>query len=112
MQTQLILGNRVWEDQNQNGVQDPGEGGIGGICINLFDEDGDSLQQTTTDSNGYYGFDVEAGRYFVEFVKPSGLEFTRKNSGDEANDSDADQASGQTEVIDIPNSALLFWDAG
>src|SRR5215208_6600727 len=54
-QTNFILGNRIWEDKNQNGVQDPREGGIGGICVNLFDENGNQLQQTTTDSNGYYG---------------------------------------------------------
>src|SRR5690349_9192343 len=48
-----ILGNRVWLDLNQNSVQDPDEGGIGGICVNLLDVNGTLLQQTTTDSNGY-----------------------------------------------------------
>jgi hypothetical protein len=108
----LILGNRVWEDQNENGVQDPGEDGIGGICVNLLDETGKKLQQTTTDSNGYYGFTVEAGRYILEFEKPSWLEFTKKNMGDDANDSDADQGSGRTEQIDVSNTSSLFWDAG
>jgi hypothetical protein len=111
-QTKLILGNRVWEDQNENGVQDPGEGGIGGICVNLLDENGDKIQQTTTDSNGYFGFDTEAGRYTLEFVKPSWLEFTKNNVAEEANDSDADQATGRTALINISNSSPLFWDAG
>jgi hypothetical protein len=111
-QTKLILGNRVWEDQNQNGVQDPGEGGIGGLCINLLDESGKTIQKTITDSNGYYGFNVEAGRYILEFIKPSWLEFTKKNTGEEANDSDADQASGRTEAIDISTSSSVYWDAG
>jgi hypothetical protein len=111
-QTKIILGNRVWEDQNQNGIQDPGEGGIGGICVNLLDESGNRIQQTTTDSNGYYGFNVDAGRYILEFVKPSWLEFTTKNNRDEANDSDADQATGRTGTINISTSSLLFWDAG
>jgi hypothetical protein len=112
LQTKLILGNRVWEDQNQNGRQDPGEGGIGGVCVNLLDEHGKAIQQTTTDSNGYYGFNVEAGRYILEFVKPSWLEFTKENIGDEADDSDANHDSGRTEVINISNSSSLFWDAG
>ena len=111
-QTSFILGNHVWEDRNQNGVQDPGEGGIGGICVNLLDESGKIIQQTTTDSNGYYGFNVEAGRYILEFVKPAWLEFTKKNVGDDANDSDVDQGSGRTQAIDISTSSSLLWDAG
>src|SRR5215212_4306281 len=53
--TNFILGNRVWQDQNQNGIQETGEGGIGGICVSLLDENGTFLRETTTDSNGYYG---------------------------------------------------------
>ncbi len=101
VQTKFILGNRVWEDKNQNGIQDPGEGGIGGICVNLLDQNGNLLQQATTDSNGYYGFDVEAGWYILEFKKPSWLEFTRKNIGEEGSDSDVDQSSRRTDAIDV-----------
>ena len=110
--TNNMIGNLVWYDKNQNGVQDPGEGGVGGICVNLLDASGKSLQQTTTDSNGYYGFSVEAGRYLLEFEKPSWLEFTQKNVGDEATDSDVDQAMGRTDVVDTTSSSSLFWDAG
>lgn len=112
MVTNYIVGNRVWHDENQNGIQDPREGGIGGICINLLDEDGTQLQQTTTDGNGYYGFDVEKGKYVIEFEKPSWMDFTGENVGDEGTDSDVDQASGSTDAIDISTSSLLFWDAG
>lgn len=111
-QTKMILGNRVWEDKNNNGVQDPREEGIGGICVNLLDENGTQLQQTTTDSNGYYGFNVEVGRYIIEIQKPSGLEFAQKNVGDETNDSDVDSASGRSDSIDVSSGSDLFWDAG
>lgn len=111
-QTKIIIGNRVWHDENQNGIQDPREEGIGGICVNLLDENGTQLQQTTTDSNGYYGFNVDAGRYMIEIEKPSWLVPARKNAGDEATDSDVDQASGRTDAIDVSTSSLLFWDAG
>ncbi|HSB01186.1 MAG TPA: SdrD B-like domain-containing protein [Anaerolineales bacterium] len=111
-QTETVLGNLVWQDKNRNGIQDPREGGIGGICVNLLAESGKLLQQTTTDSNGYYGFNVEAGKYILEFQKPSGLEFTKKNIGEEATDSDADQTSGRTDPIAVSRSSLLFWDAG
>ncbi len=110
-QTSLILGNRVWLDANENGVQETWERGVGGVCVNLYDANGSLLQQTTTDSNGYYGFNVNAGMYFVEFIKPPGMEFTRKDAGDEAQDSDADQASGRTDAFDIA-SPLLHVDAG
>lgn len=110
--TNMILGNRVWHDKNQNGVQDPREGGIGGVCVHLLNENGTLLQQITTDSNGYYGFDVEMGEYVIEFEKPDWLEFAEKNVGDEGSDSDVDQASGRTDTIDLSNSSLLYWDAG
>jgi hypothetical protein len=112
VRTYSILGNRVWEDQNQNGVQDPREEGIGGICVNLLSENGAQLQQTTTDSNGYFGFNVGAGRYILEIEKPSWLEFAQKNLGEEAADSDVDSATGRTETIAVSNGSLLIWDAG
>lgn len=111
-QANIILGNRVWLDENQNGLLDPNEDGIGGICVHLLDRSGASLQKTTTDSNGYYGFNVEEGSYIIDFEKPSWLEFTGNNQGDEGKDSDVDQASGQTEAIDVSTASQLFWDAG
>lgn len=111
-QTAIILGNRVWHDKNQNGIQDPREGGIGGICLNLLDENESLIQQTTTDSNGYYGFNVPAGMYIIEFEKPSWLDFAQKNVGDEDMDSDVDEASGRTEPVEVSTFSSLFWDAG
>jgi hypothetical protein len=111
-QTEMVLGNRVWHDKNGNGRQDPREGGIGGICVNLLDKNGTRLEQTTTDSNGYYGFHMEGGRYLLEVKRPRWLEFTEENEGDERSDSDIDPASGRTEVIDISGSSLYLGDAG
>jgi hypothetical protein len=110
-QTEFILGNRVWHDEDLNGVQDPGEGGIGGICVNLYDANNNQIQQTTTDSNGYYAFNIQTGEYTIEFERPSWLEFTLKNIGGEKEDSDVDPASGRTEALDV-TSSLLYWDAG
>jgi hypothetical protein len=110
-QTDSIVGNLVWFDANEDGMQDAWERGAGGVCVNLYDADGTLLQQTTTDSNGYYGFNVGVGSYFVEFVKPEGMEFTQKNVGDEERDSDVDQTSGRTDAFDV-SSSLLRVDAG
>jgi hypothetical protein len=111
-QTKMVLGNLVWHDTNENGRQDPREGGIGGICVNLLDENRMLLQQTTTDSNGYYGFNVQSGRYILEIERPEWLKFTEGNGGDERFDSDIDPAAGRTDIIDISDSSLLLGDAG
>lgn len=110
-QTSLILGNRVWLDSNGNSLQDAWENGIGGVCVNLYDPGGTLLQQTTTDSNGYYGFNVQAGNYLLEFMKPPEMEFVQKNAGEADQDSDVDPATGRVAGLQIADS-LLHADAG
>ena len=98
VKTQTILGDRVWLDTNANGRLDSDEEGVPGVCANLYDVRENLLQRTTTDTNGYYGFNVQPGKYIVEFVKPPGMQFTGKNLGDINQDSDADPLSGRVEV--------------
>ena len=111
-QANRILGNRVWHDKNENGIQEPREEGVGGICVNLLDTNGTRLQQTTTDSNGYFGFPVEAGTYSLEFELPAWLEFSGQNIGEDDMDSDVDQASGRIANITVSASPPQSWDAG
>jgi SdrD B-like domain/Protein of unknown function (DUF3048) C-terminal domain len=110
-QTNLILGNQVWLDSNQNNIHDAWERGVGGVCVNLYDKTGALLQQTTTDSNGYYGFNVQAGKYFVAFLEPPEMQFDQKDAGAEENDSDVDPATGRTDAVDV-TSSLLHLDVG
>lgn len=110
VQINLILGNQIWLDSNADGIQSPGEGGVGGICVYLYDATGNPVQQTSTDSNGYYGFDVEPGHYTILVVKPDWLNFTVSNVGDDKADSDTDQNSGRMEA-DV-SSSLLALDSG
>ncbi|NWF62963.1 MAG: DUF3048 C-terminal domain-containing protein [Chloroflexi bacterium] len=109
-QTSTLLGNRIWWDENANGIQEDYEKGIGGICVNLYDAAGQLLQETTSDSNGYYGFNVEPGMYTVEYKIPAWLKFTEKNIGNEDKDSDADPLARRAEA-DV-QSTLLYLDAG
>jgi len=111
VQTGLILGNHVWLDANGNNIHEAWERGVGGVCVSLYDANGTLLQQTTTDSNGYYGFNVETGKYIVEFLKPPGMEFAQKNATDEEKDSDVDQATGRSDTLDV-TSSVLDLDAG
>ncbi|MFN8410830.1 MAG: SdrD B-like domain-containing protein [Anaerolineales bacterium] len=106
----MILGNQVWLDTNNNGRQESFEPGVGGVCVNLYDASGALVQSTTTDSNGYYGFNVSTGKYTVEFVLPNWLQFTSPNIGDENADSDADPASGKADA-DVQSTQLTL-DAG
>jgi len=97
------LGDFVWEDQNQNGIQDAGEPGIPGVEVQLFDSPGGNLLATTvTDTNGNYQFSgLSPGDYFVQFVAPAGSVFTQQNvGGDDTLDSDAD-SSGLTDTVTL-----------
>ena len=59
----IEIGNRVWRDINNNGVQDPGENGIANITVRLFE--GSTVRGTAvTDANGEY--------YFVGSAAPDG----------------------------------------
>ena len=111
VQTDFVLGNRVWLDANQNQMQDAWERGVGGVCVNLYDSNNNLLQQTTTDSNGYYAFNVKPGKYFIEVLKPDGMAFDQKKAGPEEQDSDVDQATGRSAALDV-SATLLNVDAG
>jgi uncharacterized repeat protein (TIGR01451 family)/LPXTG-motif cell wall-anchored protein len=60
------IGDTVWNDVNQNGIQDDGEKGIAGALVTLTLPDGTTLT-TTTDANGTYLFtDLGVGEFTVE----------------------------------------------
>ncbi len=99
--SETTLGNRVWEDANANGLQDAWENGIADVCVDLINPTtGETLQSTSTDSNGYFGFNVEAQQEVqLKFTAPEGAAFTLPNVANEDQDSDADPASGLTDLI-------------
>ena len=90
------IGNFVWYDCNANGKQDSGEGGLGGVTVQLMNSAGTSvLATTTTSSSGYYQFsNLNAGTYQVLFGTKSGYALTSANQGtDDFKDSDADTST-------------------
>lgn len=97
------LGDKLWYDINNNGIQDSGETGIGGVIVKLFDGGNNLISATTTDSSGYYEFTgLIPGDYKVEFVKPTGYEFSPADQGaDDALDSDSDITTGQTQIVTL-----------
>lgn len=110
------LGDTVWYDDNMNGIQDEGEGGVEGVTVQLFDCEGALLDEMLTDANGFYLFDnLPAGEYHVKFSNiPVGYVFTGQDQGgDDANDSDADPLTGETICTTLDAGEHdMTWDAG
>ena len=76
------IGDTVWFDEDQDGIQDAGEPGIPGVTVNLLDCSNVQVATMTTDANGYYLFaGLLPGDYKVEFVAPEGYVITAQNQG-------------------------------
>ncbi|HJS17668.1 MAG TPA: SdrD B-like domain-containing protein, partial [Anaerolineales bacterium] len=105
------IGNRIWLDENENGQQDVWEAGVGGVCIRLLDADSRQvLDETATDSNGYYAFELSKGDIILQFEKTNAYEFAKQDVGDDDRDSDVNE-DGETKIVST-DSAASFWDAG
>ncbi|MBL7766444.1 MAG: gliding motility-associated C-terminal domain-containing protein [Chitinophagaceae bacterium] len=59
------IGNRIWADDDADGIQDPGEAGINNVSIELFADfnldnvpDGAALASVASNSNGEWYFDA------------------------------------------------------
>jgi len=107
------IGDFVWNDFNNNGIQDAGEPGLSDVTVTLFKCDGTMVATTTTDTNGLYSFTVAPGSYYVVFSAP-GYSFTTINApgSTSANDSNADM-SGKTGCITVASGETNYTiDAG
>lgn len=72
------VGDRVWLDENGNGLQDSGEPGMEGVTVVLLHISADYAEteaaRTATDANGRYRFDaVRPGTYRVQIELPDGF---------------------------------------
>ncbi len=68
----IEIGNRVWNDANANGIQDPGEAVFANVTVELFLDadnngipDGVALASVTTDVNGQYIFSNQVTGEYV-----------------------------------------------
>jgi uncharacterized repeat protein (TIGR01451 family) len=52
----IEIGNRVWNDANSNGIQDPGEAALAGVTVTLKNAAGTVISSAVTDANGNYRF--------------------------------------------------------
>lgn len=125
------VGDYTWIDSNKDGIQDSNEPVLPGVKVTLY-QDGEVVDTTTTDENGYYQFDeLPAGEYQIRFEltedQAKKYEFTPTGKGTSATDSNAG-TDGWTSsfVLDDTNTALVrgvdgvlategidpTWDAG
>jgi choice-of-anchor A domain-containing protein len=97
------LGDYVWMDTNDNGLQDSGETGVGGVTVDLLNSSGSVIGVTTTNATGYYHFTgLLPGVYDVQFVAPVGDSFTLTSVGtNTAIDSNANQTTGLTAPVTL-----------
>jgi hypothetical protein len=71
-----------FNDRNNNGSRDSGEGGLGGITIQLCDKNGNVIATTTTASDGSWSFsNVGPGTVQVKEVVPAGSVQSTPSSG-------------------------------
>lgn len=116
----VTIGDRVWRDVNQDGIQQSNEPGLANIAVNLYQLPGSALvASATSDSQGVYLFTgVSPGTYFLEFSL-QGLSSTHVfspqhvGSNDQV-DSDANPANGRSPVFVVANLMQddLSLDAG
>ena len=116
------IGDRVWSDDNENGTQD-GEDGVEGVKVTLFEcgddmaagtsDDVDTGQMRVTGTDGMYMFGAEPdftldpGKYFVQFMKPDGTEFTTPKVGsDDSIDSDCLPPNGISSCVTLGSRGI------
>jgi SdrD B-like domain len=95
------VGDRVWQDMNSDGVQQPDEPAAT-ATVSLLTVTNNVVATTNTDATGHYEFtNLRGGRYRLKFTQlPAHHLFTRRAAGtDSALDSDPDPATGLTPVF-------------
>jgi len=115
-----VLGDYVWLDSNNDGVQDMEEDGVEGVTVYLRDEHDMIIDSTLTGIDGLYEFTgLIPGEYSVQFVWPDSVNgvpvapVDPDQGGDDTLDSDADTGTGITSTIILgPGDNYMDLDAG
>ncbi len=109
------VGDWVWEDLDQDGIQDAGEPGFAGVWVSLYTAADEFVGSVQTDANGLYRFDgLWPGDFYLIFEPPADYVLTLSDQGaDDAFDSDADPATGLTATFTLAHGQQdMTRDAG
>jgi hypothetical protein len=111
------LSGRVWNDSNENGIQDAGEPGIPDVQVSLIRTDGQPSPGMTTLADGSYSFpNVAPGEVWIEVDQntlPFNYVLTAMNvGGDDLLDSDVDSSGVSATTILDPGEVDASFDVG
>jgi hypothetical protein len=119
--TPVNIGNFVWDDLDQDGIQDAGEPGLAGITVQLWNTTKSQLlDSAVTSATGIYTVTAPTpGNYRLRVVLPSAADsFSPKDSGaDDTKDSDINPTGtdlGFTNIFNIASNVIstTIFDAG
>jgi hypothetical protein len=100
------IGNKVWEDKNENGVQDSGEYGVAGVVVNLFTSTGSLIRQVKTQTGGYYSFgSLAANSYYITVQKPNNYKsFSPANLADNTSTDSDVSSTGRSNTFSVTST--------
>lgn len=118
--TPIFIGNFVWHDLNQNGLQDAGEPGIGNVHVQLWNDSKTQLIYTNYSApNGSYEVIApQPGNYRIRVILPAGASISPKDVGtNDLVDSDINPSGpdlGFSDTIVLPSNLIstTTWDIG
>lgn len=104
------LGDFTWIDTDEDGIQDAGEIGIGGVPVTVTGTTiyGNNYSaNTTTDPTGMYMFLVQPGSYKLTFGIPNGYLLSPQNQGgNDALDSDVNPLTNMTAFYTLASGEI------
>jgi len=109
------IGDRVWFDENRNGIQESTESGIENVKVTLFSENCTTqLRSMQTGKNGNYLFSgLVPSDYCLGFEVPNGYAITLQNATEDTLDSDVNEESRTTVVTTLESGENdTSWDMG
>ena len=126
----IEIGDRIWNDLDNDGIQDAGEAGFEGVTVSLFDADGNLVVSTTTDAEGKYYFNednvtdglspltnyqirLDNAADFADGGVLNGYDLTVEDANNDGNDTtDSDAVVENVDGTDTPTINVTTGDYG